>query len=247
MNRQARWLFAGYTLCAALACLLPSQAQSPKASEDPLFNTFSLAAYDPDAKEWGVVVTSKVPSLRNIVPWAKAGVGAVATQASTNRAFGPDGLEWLAKGKSPEEIGKIFQDSDPKIDVRQFGIVDARGNAFAFTGKKCGAWAGHKTGKNYACQGNILVGEAVVNDTAKAFEETKGALALRLMAALEAGHKAGGDKRTTNIQSSAMIVVRDNTNGKGGAADYVIDLKVDKSMTPVEDLRKLLAEKLEKK
>lgn len=151
------------------------------------------------------------------------------------------------QGKTPEEIGKIFQDSDKKIDVRQFGLVDAKGNSFAFTGKKCGVWAGHKTGKNYACQGNILVSEAVVNDTAKTFEETKGPLALRFMAALEAGNKAGGDKRTNKIQSSAMIVVHDNTNGKGGEADYVIDLKVDRSETPVEDLRKLLTEKLKKK
>jgi len=247
MTRQARLLFLGCTLCATLLHLLPSWAQTPDASEDPVFNTFSLAAYDPDAQEWGVVVTSKVPSLRNSVPWAKAGVGAVATQASTNKTFGPDGLAWLGKGKSPEEIGKIFQDSDPNIDVRQFGIVDAKGNAFSFTGKKCGNWAGHKIGKNYACQGNILVGEAVVNDTAKAFEDTKGSLALRLMAALEAGQKAGGDKRTNKIQSSALIVVHDNTGGKGGPADYVIDLKVDKSETPVEDLRKLLTEKLEKK
>jgi uncharacterized Ntn-hydrolase superfamily protein len=247
MSRQARCLLMGFALGAALVSIFPSSAQPPSASEDPLFNTFSLVAYDPDAQEWGVVVTSKVPSLRSIVPWAKAGVGAVATQASTNKAFGPDGLEWLAKGKSPEEIGKIFQDADPKIDVRQFGIVDAKGNSYAFTGKKCGTWAGHKTGKNYACQGNILVSEAVVNDTAKAFEETKGPLALRLMAALEAGDKAGGDKRTTKIQSSALIVVHDNTSGKGEAADYVVDLRVDKSMSPVEDLRKLLTEKLEKK
>jgi uncharacterized Ntn-hydrolase superfamily protein len=215
--------------------------------EDPFFSTFSLVAYDPDAQEWGVVVTSKVASLRNIVPWAKAGVGAVATQASTNKQFGPDGLAWLAKGKSPEEISKIFQESDGKIDVRQFGIVDSKGNSISFTGKKCGVWAGHKDGKNYACQGNILVGEAVVNDTAKTFEETKGPLALRLMAALEAGNKAGGDKRTNKIQSSAMIVVHDNSGGKGEAADYVVDLKVDRSETPVEDLRKLLTDKLKNK
>jgi uncharacterized Ntn-hydrolase superfamily protein len=247
MKRQTRKRLLGYIFWATVVFMLPCWAQTPNASEDPLFSTFSLVAYDPEAQEWGVVVTSKVPSLRNIVPWAKPGVGAVATQASTNRAFGPDGLDWLAKGKSPDEIGKIFQESDPKIDIRQFGIVDAKGNAFAFTGKKCGNWAGHKTGKNYACQGNILVSEAVVNNTAKAFEETKGSLALRLMAALEAGHKAGGDKRTNKIQSSAMIVVHDNTGGKGGPADYVIDLKVDRSESPVEDLRKLLTEKLEKK
>jgi uncharacterized Ntn-hydrolase superfamily protein len=246
MHRQALCLLL---VCAfsALICNLPSSAQTTSGTEDPFFSTFSLAAYDPDAQEWGVVVTSKVPTLRNAVPWAKPGVGAVATQASTNKAFGPDGLQWLAKGKSPEEIGKIFEESDPKIEVRQFGIVDAKGNSYAFTGKKCGVWAGHKTGKNYACQGNILVGEAVVNDTAKTFEDTKGPLALRLMAALEAGSKAGGDKRTNKIQSSAIIVVHDNTNGKGGDADYVIDLKVDKSETPVEDLRKLLMEKLNKK
>jgi uncharacterized Ntn-hydrolase superfamily protein len=248
MIREARWLLVGCTLGAALLCMLfPSSAQPPNTSEDALFNTFSLVAYDPDAQEWGVVVTSKVPSLRNSVPWARAGVGAVATQASTNKQFGPDGLAWLAKGKSPEEIAKLFQDSDAKIDVRQFGIVDAKGNSISFTGKNCGIWAGHKFGKNYACQGNLLVGDAVVNDTAKTFEETKGSLALRLMAALEAGHKAGGDKRTSKIQSSAMIVVHDNSGGQGGVADYVIDLKVDKSMSPVEDLRKLLTEKLEKK
>lgn len=247
MIRLACLLLLSCALYANLVYLLPSWAQTPDSSEDPLFSTFSLVAYDPDHQEWGVVATSKVPSLRTGVPWARAGVGAVATQASTNKAFGPDGLAWLAKGKSPDEIGKIFQESDTKIDVRQFGIVDAKGNAYSFTGKKCGDWAGHKTGKNYACQGNILVGEAVVKDTAKAFEETKGSLALRLMAALEAGNKAGGDKRTNKIQSSAMIVVRDNTGGKGGPADYVIDLKVDKSTNPVEDLRKLLTEKLEKK
>ncbi len=247
MIREARWLVVGCTIGAALLSMLPTSAQPPSTTDDPLFSTFSLVAYDPDAQEWGVVVTSKVPSLRNIVPWAKAGVGAVATQASTNKQFGPDGLMWLAKGKSPQEISKIFQDSDAKIDVRQFGIVDAKGNSISFTGQKCGNWAGHKFGKNYACQGNILVGEAVVNDTAKTFEETKGSLALRFMAALEAGSKAGGDKRTNKIQSSAMIVVHDNTKGEGGAADYVIDLKVDKSPTPVEDLRKLLTEKLEKK
>jgi len=247
MKCQARWLLIGVTLGASLLRMLPSSAQTPAMSDDPLFSTFSLVAYDPVAQEWGVVVTSKVPSLRSIVPWAKAGVGAVATQASTNKSFGPDGLAWLAQGKSPEEIAKVFQESDPKIDVRQFGIVDAKGNSFAFTGKKCGAWAGHKTGKNYACQGNILVGEAVVNDTAKTFEATKGPLALRLMAALEAGNKAGGDKRTYKIQSSAMIVVHDNTEGKGDAADYVVDLKVDKSSSPVEDLRKLLTENYKKK
>jgi uncharacterized Ntn-hydrolase superfamily protein len=247
MNRQTRWLLIGVALGTSLVGVLPASAQTAAASDDPLFSTFSLVAYDPDAQEWGVVVTSKVPSLRNIVPWARAGVGAVATQATTNRSFGPDGLAWLAKGKSPEEIGKIFQEADTRIDVRQFGIVNAKGNSFAFTGKKCGEWAGHKTGKNYACQGNILVGEAVVNDTAKTFEEAKGPLALRLMAALEAGQKAGGDKRMNKIQSSAMIIVHDNTAGKGDAADYVVDLKVDKSESPVEDLRKLLTENYKKK
>src|SRR5438034_9565761 len=115
MRRPIHWLPFAVILGTCLSILLPSVAQTP--AEDPLFNTFSLVAYDPDAQEWGVVVTSKVPSLRTIVPWAKAGVGAVATQASTNRAFGPDGLEWLAKGKSPEAIGKIFEESDPKMSA----------------------------------------------------------------------------------------------------------------------------------
>jgi uncharacterized Ntn-hydrolase superfamily protein len=247
MNRQTRWLLIGVALATSLVGVSPASAQTAAASDDPLFSTFSLAAYDPDAQEWGVVVTSKVPSLRNIVPWARAGVGAVATQATTNRSFGPDGLEWLAKGKSREEIGKIFQEADTRIDVRQFGIVDAKGNSFAFTGKKCGEWAGHKTGKNTPARATSWSARRSSTTRRRPSKRPRAPLALRLMAALEAGQKAGGDKRMNKIQSSAMIIVHDNTAGKNDAADYVVDLKVDKSESPVEDLRKLLTENFKKK
>jgi uncharacterized Ntn-hydrolase superfamily protein len=206
--------FYALLLGSATLLALPAATPAQPADQDIVFNTFSLAAYDPDNQDWGVVVTTKVPNVGNAVPWAKAGVGAVATQASTNKAFGPDGLAMLAKGMSPAEVAKSFQETDKKIDVRQFGIVDAKGNSFAFTGKGCGVWAGHKTGKNYSCQGNILAGEAVVNDMVKVFEETKGRLAVRFMAALEAGSKAGGDKRTNKTQSAAMLIVHDNSGGK---------------------------------
>ncbi|HYV39459.1 MAG TPA: DUF1028 domain-containing protein [Gemmataceae bacterium] len=251
MTRKIRLPFLLAVASTAIAWVAGPTAKAQQQTEEPdiLFSTFSLVGYDPEAKEWGVVVTSVVPTLRDVVPWAKAGVGAVATQASTNKSFGPDGIAWLAKGKSPEEIAKIFKESDKKIDVRQFGIVDAKGNSFSFTGEKCGKWAGHKTGKNYACQGNILAGEAVVNDTAKTFEETKGSLAIRFMRALEAGQKAGGDSRQKpgKVQAAAMIIVHDNTNGKGGKEDYVVDLRIDKDADAVKALAKALDEHLKKK
>jgi uncharacterized Ntn-hydrolase superfamily protein len=237
-------LLAGTGLLA-----VPRTLPAQPGEQEIVYNTFSLAAYDPDNKEWGVVVATAVPNVGNAVPWAKAGVGAVATQASTNKAFGPDGLAMLAKGMTVEEVAKALQDSDKKIDVRQFGIVDARGNSISFTGQKCQPWAGHKFGKNYACQGNLLAGEAVVNDMAKTFEQTKGKLAVRFMAALEAGQKAGGDNRNkkTAKQSAAMLIVRDNSGGKHGPEDRIIDLRVDNDPNPVEALAKLLEEKLGKK
>jgi uncharacterized Ntn-hydrolase superfamily protein len=201
-------------------------------------NTFSIVGYDPEKKEWGCAVASKVLAVGSIVPWAKANVGAIATQALTNWDFGPNGLSLLAKGMTPDETLKTLKDSDPKIEVRQFGLIDAKGDAAAFTGAKCGTWAGHKTGKNYACQGNLLAGEIVVNEMAKAFEETSGRLAWKLRAALEAGDKAGGDKR--GKQSAAILVVADKTSGRGGANDRYLDLRVDDHKEPVAELARLL-------
>jgi len=225
-------------LCAAIGWGLgPSPAPSRLRSEIEA-NTFSIVGYDPQNKEWGCAVASKVLAVGAVVPWAKANVGAVATQASTNWDFGPNGLALLAKGMSPEEVMKTLKESDPKIEVRQFGIIDAKGNAVSFTGSECNPWAGGKVGKNYACQGNLLAGETVVNEMAKAFEETGGRLAWKLMAALQAGDKAGGDNR--GKQSAAILVVADKTNGKGGANDRYLDLRVDDHKEPVAELARLL-------
>jgi uncharacterized Ntn-hydrolase superfamily protein len=184
-------------------------------------------------------VASKVLAVGAIVPWAKANVGAIATQALTNRDFGPNGLALLAQGMRPEEVMKTLKDSDANIEVRQFGIVNKQGDAMSFTGSKCNAWAGHKMGKNYACQGNLLAGDAVIDAMAKAFEETKGRLAWKLMAALEAGDKAGGDRR--GKQSAALLVVADKSGGRDGANDRFIDLRVDDHKEPVAELARLLA------
>jgi uncharacterized Ntn-hydrolase superfamily protein len=206
-------------------------------------NTFSIVAHDPAKAEWGVAVASKYLAVGNVVPWAKAGVGAVATQASVNIAHGSNGLELLAKGKSAEEALKLLVDGDAQSQVRQLGLIDAEGKVAAFTGQKCQPFAGHKTGTNYACQGNILAGEAVLDEMAKAFEETKGLLAWRLMAALEAGDKAGGDKR--GKQSAAILVVRAKA-GPNGVGDRYVDLRVDDHKEPIPELARILALRVKK-
>jgi uncharacterized Ntn-hydrolase superfamily protein len=206
-------------------------------------NTFSIVAFDPDKKEWGVAVASKYLAVGSVVPWAKAGVGAVATQASVNATYGPRGLELLAEGKTPEEVVKVLTDADKGKDFRQLGVIDAKGEVAAFTGLKCNAWAGHKTGKLYACQGNILAGEAVVNDMASAFEEAKGPLAWRMMAALEAAEKAGGDKR--GKQSAAILVVRDKA-GPNEFNDRYIDLRVDDHDDPIPELARILGKRIKR-
>ncbi|MBI3409330.1 MAG: DUF1028 domain-containing protein [Planctomycetes bacterium] len=223
------------TLAAVLG-LLPSA--KPQSVPDFEANTFSIVAFDPERNEWGCAVASKVIAVGSMVPFAKARVGAVATQASVNVKHGPDGLDLLAKGMSAQEALDALKESDKNIEVRQLGLIDAKGNAVSFTGKKCITWAGHKTGTNYACQGNLLAGEAVVNDMAKAFEEAKGPLAWKLMAALEAGDKAGGDKR--GKQSAAILVVREK-GGPNGQNDRAIDLRVDEHKDPIPELARILA------
>jgi uncharacterized Ntn-hydrolase superfamily protein len=229
-------------LCALLvfaSVLSLSLTRSPSAAAPRTdeVNTFSIVAYDPDKKEWGVAVASKYLAVGSAVPFAKAGVGAVATQASVNVSYGPRGLELLAKDKSAEEAVKELTDADKGKEFRQLGIVDAEGNAAAFTGKKCSAWAGHKTGKHYTCQGNILKGEEVITKMAEAFEKAKGPLAWRMMEALEAGDQAGGDKR--GKQSAAILVVREG-KGPNRFGDRLIDLRVDDHKDPVPELARIL-------
>jgi len=199
--------------------------------------TFSIVAYDPETKDLGVAVESKFFAVGAVVPWAKAGVGAIATQAFGNTTYGPKGLELLAGGKTPAEVIEMLTSSDEGRDRRQVGIVDAKGNVATYTGKGCNPWAGGKTGKYYAAQGNILVGEQVVAAMGEAFEKTKGELADRLLAALEAGQAAGGDSR--GQQSAALVVVREN-GGYAGFNDRYVDLRVDDSPEPIKELARLL-------
>jgi uncharacterized Ntn-hydrolase superfamily protein len=200
-------------------------------------NTFSIVARDPEKKEWGVAVASRVLAVGAGVPHAKAGVGAIATQSWANVTFGPKGLALLADGKSASETMKILLDADDERETRQVGIIDAKGDTAIFTGKECDNWCGGKAGKNYACQGNLLAGAAVLDDMATAFEKTKGRLAWKLIRALEAGEAAGGDKR--GKQSAAILVVRDKA-GWAGLDDRMIDLRVDDHESPVAELIRIL-------
>jgi len=200
-------------------------------------STFSIVAYDPAAQEWGIAVQSKFLSVGAVVPWAKAGVGAVATQAHANTSYGPDGLALLAQGLCAQETLDRLVAADAERDHRQAGLVDAQGRAVTFTGKACLEWAGGVTGPHYACQGNILVSAETVRAMAQAFERRQGELADRLVAALAAGQKAGGDRR--GQQSAALIVVR-AAGGYAGYNDRYIDLRVDDDPQPIRKLKRLL-------
>ncbi len=233
-----RAVFAALLL--SICMIRPVQPTPPSTDQ---VNTFSICAYDPEKHEWGVAVASKYLAVGAVVPWAKAGVGAVATQSYVNVSLGPKGLDLMANGKSAEETLKTLMDEDKGRAVRQVGIVDAKGEVATFTGEKCNAWAGGKTGKYYTCQGNILAGEKVVEAMAKAFEQTKGPLAWKLMNALDAGDQAGGDTR--GKQSAALLVVRAK-GGPGGFNDRFLDFRVDDHKDPVPELARILALRLRK-
>jgi len=175
-----------------------------------------------------------------VVSWARAGVGAVATQAAGRAAYGPEILDLLARGLQPADALERALADDERRETRQLGVVDARGRASAFTGSECNEWAGHATGPGYAAQGNILAGERVVAEMARAFEETLGALAERLVTALEAAQAAGGDRR--GQQSAALVVERPGgiPESREGI-DRIVDLRVDDHEEPIRELRRLLA------
>lgn len=199
--------------------------------------TFSIVAGDPETGELGIAVASRFFTVGNVVPWAKAGVGAVATQAYANTSFGWRGLELLAKRLTPDEVKKILIRNDNDPQRRQFGIVAADGQSVTYTGNGCSAWAGGRSGKNYAIQGNILAGESVVEGMEKSFLKTDGTLADKLYAALLAGEANGGDSR--GKQSAALLVVKEGT-GYGGYTDRAIDVRVDDHAEPFKELGRIL-------
>ncbi|MBT2757191.1 DUF1028 domain-containing protein [Mesobacillus foraminis] len=195
--------------------------------------TFSIVGYDPKEKEWGIAVQSKFLGVGAVVPFAKAGAGAVATQSYANTAYGPQALELMAEGKSAQEALELITREDKDKEMRQVGLIDAQGNAATFTGTYCYDWAGGVTGEHFAAQGNILVSEETVQAMAKTFTETEGSLAHRLVTALYAGQLAGGDSR--GQQSAALLVVKE-AGGYGGYNDRFIDLRVDDHPEPIKEL-----------
>jgi uncharacterized Ntn-hydrolase superfamily protein len=207
------------------------------AKPDDTIATFSIVALDPDTGELGVAVASRFFSVGSVVPWAKAGVGAVATQSFANTSFGWRGLDLLEQGATPQQAMDILLKNDDHPERRQVGIISADGTSATFTGDGCNAWAGGRRGENYACQGNILAGEDVVLAMENAFLNTNGTLAERLYAALLAGESKGGDSR--GKQSAALLVVKEGA-GYGGYTDRAIDIRVDDHAEPFKELGRLL-------
>jgi uncharacterized Ntn-hydrolase superfamily protein len=203
-----------------------------------IVTTFSIVAADLTTGDLGIAVASKFLACGAVVPWASAGAGAVATQSFANTAYGPDGIGMMRDGLSASDALAKLLAADAHRDLRQVGLVDARGGAAAHTGPGCHAWAGQHVGDGFACQGNILVGPDTVEAMAAAFRASNGELPSRLVTALAAGEKAGGDKR--GRQASALYVVRPK-GGYGGMNDVLVDLRVDDHPEPVTELRRLLA------
>ena len=234
---------------ALLLTAHPGRAQAPSQSSNvprpwPPVATFSILGYDPATGEVGGAVQSRVFSVGNGVLWAEAGVGAAATQAIVDVSYGPQAISLLRTGMTPASIVRRVWESDPdprpedwtKLG-RQFAVIDAAGNVAAYTGPKATMWAGDKQGRFCTAQGNILAGPEVVSAMVSAFENTSGHLSLRLLAALEAGQKAGGDKR--GMQSAAMLIVKKD-GGVWLHNDVVVRLQVDDSPEPIKELRRLV-------
>jgi len=226
--------FFALSLAISLVTIL-ARTDLVGASQPPP-GTFSIVAYDSVTQELGVAVQSKYFSVGTAVPWAEAGAGAVATQANVNVSLGPQALALLRAGMPAADVMRALAASDSSWDGRQVAIVDARGHAANWTGRRCLDWAGGETGPGFAVQGNILAGPAVVAGMAKAYRETRGELAERLIAALEAAQAAGGDKR--GMQSAALLVVRPSMAHPEYNVRYV-DLRVEDHKTPINELRRV--------
>jgi uncharacterized Ntn-hydrolase superfamily protein len=205
--------------------------------DETLVRTFSIAACDLDAKQWGVAVQSKFLAVGSVVPWADPEVGAIATQAYANPSYGPNGLALLREGLSARKVVERLTAEDDDRDGRQLGVVDASGAAAAWTGSGCLDWAGHRTGQCYSTQGNILVSSATVDALAETFEATPSRpLAERLLEALAAAQAAGGDSR--GQQSAALLVVK-RRGGYAALSDVLVDLRVDDHEHPIDELTRI--------
>jgi uncharacterized Ntn-hydrolase superfamily protein len=248
------WLLALLAAPAARASAQQPVVAPPHFAK--LAHTYSIVAWDSATGDLGIAVQSKFPNVGGIVPWARAGVGAVATQSLSNTAYGERGLDLIAQGASAEKALRMIMGTDTMLQDRQVGIVDARGNAASFTGKTTFDWAGGRVGApaghgnvpggkgevivghGFAAQANIMVSDQTVKNLAETFERSTGSLADRLMTALKAGQAGGGDKR--GMQSAALLVVRKN-GGYLGGNDRFIDIRVYDAKDPIAELERLLA------
>ncbi|HUZ81093.1 MAG TPA: DUF1028 domain-containing protein [Gaiellaceae bacterium] len=204
---------------------------------DPVVATYSIAACDLEAGQWGVATQSKFLAVGSVVPWAEPGVGAIATQAYANPRYGPDGLALLRDGLTAQEVVDRLTAADDGRDHRQVGVVDARGGSASFTGSECMNWAGGLTGPCFAAQGNILVSDETVAALATTFAATTGRpLPERLLDCLAAAQSAGGDRRG---QQSAALLVVEREGGYAHLSDVLVDLRVDDHPQPVEELLRL--------
>jgi uncharacterized Ntn-hydrolase superfamily protein len=231
-----------------LAAIAVVAAQSPA---DPWFSTFSIICFDPATKDFGVAVQSRAFAAGAAVPYAKAGVGAVATQASANRQYGPKAIALLEQGLTPADVVKRITDEDPGRDTRQVAVIDAKGQSAVYTGRHVidrnfdkndavhfGGYAGHITGRNFSVQGNTLKSEEVLKAMAAAYESGKGTMADRLMDALDAGQSKGGDTR--GMQSGGILVVRPLAPNSDSTVERIVDIRVDDAPNPFTELRRLL-------
>lgn len=198
--------------------------------------TFSIIAYDPDNGDLGIAVHSKFPNVRATIPFAEAGIGAIATQSYCNTSFGPKGLELLRNGASPQQVVDILIQNDPDRNYRQLGVIDAQGNAANYTGAECFDWADGIVDMNCTVQGNVLAGKQVLTSMQQGFQTHKGTLAERLIHALHMAQEAGGDRR--GQQSAALLVVRKNA-GYGGHDDRYVDISIYDHQHPMEELKRL--------
>lgn len=243
--------FAAVACAAAVGVATVGASGRAPDTSDPWFGTFSIVAVDPATKELGVGVQSRAFGAGAAVPYAKAGVGAVATQAAANRQYGPKAIALLEQGLSPAEVVKRITDEDPGRDTRQVAVIDMQGRSAVYTGKRViernsdpkdlvhlGGYAGHVAGVNFSAQGNTLASKAVVEAMAAAYQSGPGTMAERLMDALDAGQAKGGDTR--GMQSAGLLVVRPTPPGSDSTVERVVDVRVDDHEQPFLELRRLM-------